>query len=237
MKAVILAGGLGTRMGNETALRPKPLVEVGGRPILWHILTIDQAHGVDDFVVCAGYAGERITEYSETEGGGEPWRVQVVQTGLDTATAGRLRRVRELLGEQPFCMTYGDAVADIDVSGLLDYHRRQRRLVTVTAVQPRLPFGVLTFGANGSGTVGFQEKPRLDDVWVNGGFFVIEPRALDYIEGDDQPWEESPMTRIAGEGQLGAYKHDGFWQCMDAPRDRQVLEELWRRGQARWKVW
>jgi glucose-1-phosphate cytidylyltransferase len=161
----------------------------------------------------------------------------VVQTGLDTATAGRLRRVRDLVVDGPFCMTYGDAVADIDVSRLLAFHRRQRRLVTVTAVRPRLQFGLLTFGANGSGAVGFEEKPRLEDVWVNGGFFVIEPQALDYIEGDDQPWEESPMTRIAGEGQLSAYKHDSFWQCMDAPRDRQVLEDLWCRGQARWKVW
>ena len=236
MKAVILAGGLGTRMGNETASRPKPLVEVGGRPILWHILKIYQAHGVNDFVVCAGYAGERISEYFEAENG-ESWRVQVVQTGLETATAGRLQRVREIVGDGPFCMTYGDAVADIDVSGLLDFHRRQQKLVTVTAVQPRLPFGVLTFGANGSGTVGFQEKPRLEGVWVNGGFFVIEPRALDYIEGDDQPWEESPLTRIAGDGQLGAYKHGGFWQCMDAPRDRKVLEDLWNSGRAHWKVW
>jgi len=236
MKAVILAGGLGTRMGDETALRPKPLVEVGGRPILWHILKIYQAHGVDDFVVCAGYAGERITEYFAREHD-EPWRVQVVQTGLQTATAGRLRRVRHLLGNDAFYMTYGDAVADIDLSGLREFHRRQQKLVTVTAVQPRLPFGVLTFSSNGSGAVGFQEKPRLDDVWVNGGFFVIEPHALDYIDGDDQPWEESPMSRIAREGQLGAYKHDGFWQCMDAPRDRSVLEQLWSSGQARWKVW
>ena len=236
MKAIVLAGGLGTRMGDETASRPKPLVEVGGRPILWHILKIYQAHGISDFVICAGFAGHLISEYFDREQNGG-WRVQVVDTGEATATGGRLRRARGIIGDETFCMTYGDGVADVDVTGLIDFHRRQRKLVTVTAVQPRLPFGVVTFSQNGSGKVSFQEKPRLPDLWVNSGFFVIEPGALDYIEGDSQVWEEAPLARLAGEGLLAAYKHGGFWQCMDAPRDRQLLEDLWQENRAPWKIW
>ena len=236
MKAVILAGGLGTRMGDETAVRPKPLIEVGGQPILWHILKGYHAQGISDFVICAGYAGNLIAEYFEREQG-EGWRVQVVDTGETTATAGRLRQARQVIGDSTFCMTYGDGVADVNLSSLIDFHRRHGRLVTLTAVHPRLPFGVVTLSDNGHNAVGFEEKPRLTDVWVNSGYFVIEPRALDYIEGDDQPWEQEPMTRLAREGQLAAYKHEGFWQCMDAPRDRQLLEDLWQAGRAPWKVW
>jgi glucose-1-phosphate cytidylyltransferase len=234
MKAVILAGGLGTRMGEETTCRPKPLIEVGGRPILWHILKIYEAHGISDFVVCAGYAGELVKKYFEDERG-ETWRVQVVDTGKTTATAGRLRRVRPLVGESTFFMTYGDGVADVDVSALLEFHRCQRKLVTVTAVQPQLPFGVITFPQHEGGAVGFEEKPRLTSLWVNSGFFVVEPQALDYIESDDQAWEQEPMTRLARDGHLAAYRHEGFWQCMDTPRERQLLEELWQRGNAPWK--
>jgi glucose-1-phosphate cytidylyltransferase len=236
MKAVILAGGLGTRMGDATASRPKPLVEVGGRPILWHILKAYDAHGVSDFVVCAGYAGQLLVDYAARQRD-EGWRLQVVDTGETTPTGGRLLRSRQEIGDGTFCLTYGDGVSNVDISSLVAFHRRQGKLATVTAVQPRLPFGVITFPGDGSSIVGFQEKPRLDDVWVNGGFFVVEPGALDYIEREDEAWEEGPMTRLAQAGELAAFKHEGFWQCMDAPRDRQMLEDLWRGGKAPWKVW
>jgi glucose-1-phosphate cytidylyltransferase len=235
MKAVILAGGLGTRMGDATASRPKPLVEVGGKPILWHILKTYEAFGISEFVICAGHAGHMIGEYFERERG-ERWQVQVVDTGAATPTGGRLLRSREAIGDATFCLTYGDGVADVDLGALVAFHRREGKLATVTAVQPRLPFGVITF-EEGTGSVGFQEKPRLEQMWVNGGFFVVEPRALDYIESEDEAWEEGPMTRLARDGQLAAFRHAGFWQCMDAPRDRQILEDLWRGGKAPWKVW
>jgi glucose-1-phosphate cytidylyltransferase len=250
MKAVILAGGLGTRMGLETASRPKALVEIGGRPILWHILKLYEAHGIVDAIVCAGYAGQLLADYVEREQGeywrepgkhgrepGKHLRVQVIDTGEATATAGRLRQVRDLLGDETFCMTYGDGVADVNISDVVASHRRQGALVTVTTVHPRLPFGLVTFDGEGDRVVAFQEKPRLDDVWVNGGFFVMEPRALDYVECDDEAWEDRPLTRLARDGQLAAYKHHGFWQCMDTPRDRQFLEHLWREGGAPWKAW
>lgn len=234
MKAVILAGGFGTRMGAETASRPKALVDVGEHPIIWHILKIYEAHGIDDFVVCAGYSGHLLTEYFAREH--EPWRVQVVDTGEGTPTAGRLRRVRDLIGSGTFFLTYGDGVANIDITRLLAFHREQGLLATVTAVHPRLPFGIVTFNGGGS-AVRFEEKPRLPDVWVNSGFFVVEPRALDYIERDEESWEEGPLTRLAAAGQLTAYRHEGFWQCMDSPADRDRLERLWRDGSAPWKVW
>ncbi len=236
MKAVILAGGLGTRMGHETASRPKPLVEVGGRPILWHILKSYQAHGIADFIVCTGYAGHLIARYMEIER--EPGlRVQVVNTGEATATGGRLRRVRELLGDEPFCMTYGDGVSDVNIAELIAFHRRQQVLVTVTTVQPRMPFGLATLAGDGEKVTAFTEKPLLPDLWVNAGFFVMEPRALDYVENDGDAWEGAPMTRLASDGRLAAFKHRGFWQCMDAPRDRDALERLWQDGGAPWKVW
>jgi glucose-1-phosphate cytidylyltransferase len=236
MKAVILAGGLGTRMGLETASRPKALVEVGGRPILWHILKLYQAHGIVDIVVCAGYAGQLIADYAAREPG-DGWRVQVVDTGETAATASRLKQVRHLLGDETFCMTYGDGVSDVNISDVVAFHRRHAALVTVTTVEPRLPFGLVTFDGDGERVIGFQEKPVLDNVWVNGGFFVMEPRALDYVECDDEAWEQRPLTRLAQDGQLAAYKHHGFWQCMDTPRDRQFLEQLWLDGGAPWKVW
>lgn len=236
MKAVILAGGLGTRMGAETAEQPKPLLQVGDKPILWHILKIYQAHGIADFIICAGYNAHLIAEYFEQERG-EPWRIEVKDTGDGTATGGRLRRVRPLLGEQTFCMTYGDGVADVDVTGLVAFHRRENRLVTVTAAQPRLPFGVVSFASAGGNGVGFEEKPRLPGLWVNSGFFVIEPAALDAVESDDEPWEQAPMSRLAAAGQVSGYRHTGFWQCMDAPRDRQLLTDLWLGQEAPWKIW
>jgi glucose-1-phosphate cytidylyltransferase len=234
MKAVILAGGLGTRMGDATASRPKPLVEIGGQPVIWHILKIYQRFGLSDFIVCAGYSGQQLKDYFAHDRG-EGWRVDVVDTGEMTATGGRLRRVRQLVGQETFCLTYGDGVADVDLAKLIAFHREQRRLVTVTAVQPSMPFGVITFSANGTGAVEFEEKPRLKDIWVNSGFFVVEPEALDYVSGDAEAWENGPMTRLAKEGQLAAYKHTGFWQCMDTPRDRELLEDLWLSGHAPWK--
>jgi glucose-1-phosphate cytidylyltransferase len=223
-------------MGDETVARPKPLVDVGGQPILWHILKIYQAYGINDFIICVGYAGHLITEYFEhTRGDG--WHVQVVDTGETTATGGRLRRARDIIGDATFCMTYGDGVASLNISSLIDFHRRQGKLVTLTAAHPRLPFGMVTFSQNAERAVGFQEKPVQRDLWVNGGFFVIEPVALDDVRDDDEPWEQGPMTRLAGRGELTAYRHEGFWQCMDAPHDRQVLEELWHSGAAPWKVW
>ena len=236
MKAVILAGGQGTRMGEETQLRPKPLVEVGGRPIVWHILKLYQHYGFNDFIICAGYAGDMLADHFAREKD-ENWRVQVVDTGLHTATGGRLKRIRHLLGDETFCMTYGDGVADVDLKSLLEFHRTHRKLVTVTAVQPTLPFGVINFHTLAGGTVGFEEKPRLHAVWVNSGFFVIEPRALDVISGDDEAWENGPLEHLAHDGQLAAFRHEGFWHCMDTPKDRQVLEDLWKTDRASWKLW
>jgi len=236
VKAVILAGGLGTRMGAETTSRPKALIEVGDRPIVWHILKLYEAAGISDFVICAGFAGGMIRDYFAHERG-EDWRVEVVDTGERTATAGRLRRVRDALGDGTFCMTYSDGVADVNISRLVEFHRQQGKLATVTAVRPQLPYGVVSFAADGNAAAAFDEKPRLDTLWINSGFFVIEPRALDYIERDEQAWEDGPLTQLAADGQLAAFKHEGFWQCMDAPRDRDLLEELWRTGRAPWKIW
>src|SRR5262245_53327221 len=230
MKAVILAGGLGTRMGDETSSRPKPLVEVGGQPIIWHILKIYEAHGISDFIVCAGYAGSMLVDYFARDHG-ERWRVQVLDTGESTATGGRLKRAKHLIGAEPFCMTYGDGVSDVNIGSLVDFHRRHGKLVTVTAVRPWLPFGVITFPQDGD-AVGFEEKPRLTDMWVNSGFFVIDPQALSLIDGDEQAWESGPMTRLANDGELAAYRHEGYWQCMDTPKDRQALEQAWATEQA-----
>jgi glucose-1-phosphate cytidylyltransferase len=223
-------------MGHETATRPKPLVDVGGQPMLWHILKIYQAHGISDFIICAGYAGNQISEYFDRVTD-EPWRVQVVDTGETTPTGGRLRRVRHLLGDETFCLTYGDGVADVNIRKLIEFHRSHGALATVTTASPRLPFGLVTFRKDGRHVAGFEEKPRMADVWVNSGFFVLEPAALDYIEYDDEAWEERPLTRLAQDGHMFGYKHRGYWQCMDAPRERQLLDELWQRGKAPLKVW
>lgn len=259
MKAVILAGGYGTRLSEETAVLPKPMVEVGGRPILWHIMKIYAAHGIKEFIVCCGYKGTVIKEYFAKyslveadvtfdlgtgtreihRNGSEDWRVTLVDTGQKTMTGGRLKRVREHIGEDTFCLTYGDGVADVDLGALIEFHRGQDALATLTAVQPPGRFGALTLEAGQTKIERFKEKPRADGetAWVNGGFFVCEPEVLDYIEGDETVWEAEPLERVAQEGRLSAYRHEGFWQPMDTLRDKTVLEDLWRAGKAPWWVW
>lgn len=255
MKVVILAGGLGTRISEETSVRPKPMVEVGGKPILWHIMKTYSHYGHDEFVVCLGYKGYVIKEYfanyfihmsdvtfdlaknemTTHRGYSEPWKVTLVDTGETTQTGGRLKRVREYLGEEDFCCTYGDGLSNVDINKLIEFHRSQRTLATVTAVRPPGRFGVLTM--NDARIVGFREKPEGDDAWVNGGYFVLSPKALDYIEGDHTSWEREPLERLASNRQLSAFVHRGFWQPMDHLRDRQYLETLWASGKPPWRVW
>jgi glucose-1-phosphate cytidylyltransferase len=255
MKAVILAGGLGTRISEETSVRPKPMVEIGGRPILWHIMKIFSAHGVDEFVVCLGYKGYVIKEYFANyflhmsdvtidmkenrmevhQNSAEPWRVTLVDTGEETMTGGRLKRVMPHLSGERFCMTYGDGVGDVNVGELLNYHSRHGKLAPVTATQAPGRFGSLTF--DGQLVTHFDEKPPGDGAWINGGFFVLEPAAVDFVEGDSAIWEKEPLERLAAARQLAAYFHRGFWQPMDTLRDKLHLEELWRKGKAPWKVW
>lgn len=255
MKAVILAGGLGTRLSEETALRPKPMVEIGGRPILWHIMKIYAAHGITEFVVCLGYKGYVVKDFFANyalhmsnvtfdlaagrtevhEARAEPWRVTLVDTGEKTMTGGRLARVRPLL-DDTFCMTYGDGVGDIDITALIAFHRAQGRKATVTAVLPAGRFGVLDIA--GSAVTGFTEKPHGEGGRINGGFFVMEPAALDYAGDDGMMWEQAPMRGLVADGQLAAYPHDGFWQPMDTLRDKEHLEALWKQpGGAPWKRW
>jgi len=256
MKAVILAGGLGTRISEETHLRPKPMVEIGGKPILWHILKIYSAHGINEFIICCGYKGYLIKEYFANyflhmsdvtfhmklnsmevhQKKAEPWQVTLVDTGEGTMTGGRLKRVREYLDAGSFCFSYGDGVADVDVTTLIAHHRSHGRLATVTAVQPPGRFGSLQIGSDAA-VEGFQEKPQGDGIWINGGFFVLEPEVIDRIEGDSTIWEHEPLRGLAAEGQLAAYHHHGFWQPMDTLRDRHHLEELWASGRAPWKLW
>lgn len=255
MKAVILAGGLGTRISEETDVRPKPMVEVGGRPILWHIMKSYSAHGVNDFVICLGYKGYVIKEYfanyflhmsdvtidmanNRTEvhqASAEPWKVTLVETGEATMTGGRLKRVRRYVESEDFCFTYGDGVSDVDITRLIAFHREQKTIATVTAVQPPGRFGSLDIKRNRISR--FEEKGPGDGGWINAGFFVLSPKVFDYIKGDDTPWEREPLERLAREGNLGGFAHRGFWQCMDTLRDRVHLEDLWRSGKAPWKVW
>ncbi|EKE68140.1 glucose-1-phosphate cytidylyltransferase [Oceanibaculum indicum] len=256
MKAVILAGGLGTRISEETHLKPKPMIEIGGKPILWHIMKMYSAHGVTEFVICCGYRGYVIKEYFANyflhmsdvtfdmennrmevhEQKSEPWRVTLVDTGEDTMTGGRLRRVAPYLeGEESFCFTYGDGVADIDISAALDFHRRHGRDATVTAVRPPGRFGSLL--REGDSVRGFVEKPRGDGGWINGGFFVLSPRVIGRIKGDQTSWELEPMNSLAADDQLRAFEHTGFWQPMDTLREKNLLEELWESGKAPWKMW
>lgn len=256
MKAVILAGGLGTRISEETALRPKPMIEIGGRPILWHIMKIYSAHGLNEFIVCCGYKGYLIKEYFANyflhmsdvtfdmaenrvdvhQNSAEPWKVTLVDTGEHSMTGGRLKRVRDYLtGEEAFCFTYGDGVADIDISALVGFHKSHGKLATVTAVEPAGRYGALAL--DGTKVAGFVEKPKGDGGWINGGFFVLSPSVLDYIEGDGTAWEWEPLTRLASQGQLEAYRHRGFWQPMDTLREKNMLEDLWQSGKAPWKTW
>ena len=254
MKAVILAGGMGTRITEESHLRPKPMIEIGGMPILWHIMKIFSAGGVQDFVVCCGHLGYVIKSYFANyflhvsdvtfdiaqnkmhihQNSAEPWRVTLVDTGIGSMTGGRIKRVRQYLGDQDFFLTYGDGVADIDVKSLLEFHRRQKVLATVTSVRPPGRFGALV--ADGNRVIRFQEKPQ-GTSWINGGFFVLSPQVLDYIEGDDTVWEGEPLERLAREGQLAMYTHEGFWHPMDTLRDKNQLEAMWNTGKAPWKVW
>lgn len=256
MKAVILAGGLGTRISEETHLRPKPMVEVGGKPILWHIMKMYSSHDVNEFVICCGYKGYVIKEYFANyflhmsdvtfcmannrmevhHKHAEPWRVTLVDTGDDTMTGGRLRRVRDYIQDDAqFCFTYGDGVSDVDISATIDFHRHHGKLATVTAVQPPGRYGALQ--CDGAAVTGFAEKPRGDGGLINGGFFVLSPRCLDLISGDATAWEREPMTQLAAGGELMAFEHQGFWQPMDTLREKSMLEELWSGGRAPWKTW
>ena len=256
MKAVILAGGYGTRISEETALKPKPMVEIGGKPVLWHIMKLYSHHGIQDFVICLGYKGYVIKEYFANyflhmsdvtfdmssnnrveihQNSAEPWRVTLVDTGENTLTGGRLKRVAKYVGDGDFCFTYGDGVADVDVGALTRFHRAHGKLATVTAVQPPGRYGALEM--SGDDVKGFIEKPQGDGGWINGGFFVLSPKVLDYIEGDSTSWENEPLVALARDGRLNAYHHRGFWQPMDTLRDKNHLEELWQSGRAPWKVW
>jgi glucose-1-phosphate cytidylyltransferase len=256
LKAVILAGGFGTRLSEETHLKPKPMIEIGGRPILWHILKIYAAHGVNDFVICCGYKGYVIKEYFANyflhmsdvtfdmadnrmivhQQKAEPWRVTLVDTGEDTLTGGRMKRVRDYVkDEEAFCFTYGDGVSDVDITAAIAFHRAHGKLATVTAVSPPGRYGALK--REGNEVRGFIEKPRGDGGMINGGYFVLSPKVLDYIGGDRTSWEVEPLTQIAKEGQLMAYEHTGFWAAMDTLRDKNALEDLWVSGSAPWKVW
>ncbi len=255
MKAVILAGGLGTRISEETSVRPKPMIEIGGMPVLWHILKIYSHHGIQDFVICLGYKGYMIKEYFANyflhrsdvtidlannsmdvhHKHAEPWRITLVDTGHDTQTGGRLRRVADYLDEDTFCFTYGDGLADVDVGATVAFHRARGTLATICAVQPPGRFGALDIEEER--ITRFEEKPSGDGTWINGGFFVLQRGVLDYIEGDATAWEREPLEALARDAQLSAWTHRGFWQPMDTLRDKVRLEDLWQRGEAPWKVW
>ena len=256
MKVVILAGGYGTRLSEETSDRPKPMVEIGGHPMLWHIMKIYTFYGLTDFIICCGYKGNVIKEYFANyrlyrsdvsfdmekgdmhlhRNGTEPWRVTLVDTGDGTMTGGRLKRVREYIGDTSFCFTYGDGVSDIDISALIDFHRAQGRLATVTSVPPTERFGTFKLDDGQTTVRQFREKSTDESTWINGGFYVLEPEAIDYIAGDETVWERKPMERLAHDGQLAAFRHEGFWHPMDTLRDKNELESLWENEQP-WKVW
>lgn len=255
MKAVLLAGGLGTRLSEETHLKPKPMVEIGGRPILWHIMKTYSAHGVNEFIICAGYRSYVIKEYFANyflhmsdvtfdmvnntmevhNRRAEPWKVTIVDTGEETMTGGRLKRVRDYLGDETFCFTYGDGVGDVDITAELAFHRAHGKIATMAAVQPPGRYGALKM--DGDLIAQFQEKPEGDGAWINGGFFVLEPKAIDYVSGDAMPFERDPLENLAKDKELAAYRHRGFWRPMDTLRDKMQLEEMWESGKAPWKVW
>lgn len=255
MKAVILAGGLGTRISEETSIKPKPMVEIGNKPILWHIMKIYSSYGINDFVICCGYKGYVIKEFfanyflhtsdvtfnmknNEMEvhsKRAEPWNVSLVDTGDSTMTGGRLKRVSDYLNDETFCFTYGDGLADINIKNLIDFHNKSNTKATLTAVQPPGRFGSLEFERGK--VFSFQEKPKGDNSWINGGFFVLDPEVINYIDGDNSIWEQTPLKKLAKEGELSAYHHEGFWQPMDTLRDKNTLEELWDSQNAPWKCW
>lgn len=256
MRAVLLAGGLGTRFAEETDVRPKPMIEIGGKPILWHIMKIYSSHGINEFIICLGYKGYVIKEYFSNyflhqsnvtfdlrenkmevlHKHAEPWKVTLIDTGEQTMIGGRIKRILPFIGnDEAFCLTYGDGVADIDIKETLALHKREGRLATVTATQPPGRFGAVNF--EGNRVTGFQEKPRGDGGWINGGFFVLSPKVGDYIEGDETVWEKEPMANLAAEGQLTVFFHRGFWHPMDTLRDKRYLEDLWANDKAPWKTW
>ena len=255
MKVVILAGGMGTRLAEETLVKPKPMVEIGGQPILWHIMKSYAAYGFKEFVIALGYKGELIKEYfyhyhysfhnltvrlndgqiTAHDGNCEDWTIHLLDTGLHTQTGGRVKQAAEFIGNEPFFLTYGDGVSNVDINQLLAFHRSHGRLATVCAVRPPSRFGGISL--DGDKVAGFEEKPQIGEGWINGGFFVLEPQVQDYIDGDDIAWERQPMERLSQEGQLMAYRHPDYWACMDTIRDVQLLQKLWSEGQAPWKVW
>lgn len=257
MKVVILAGGVGTRITEESSVRPKPMIEIGHRPILWHIMKGYTAHGLTDFIICCGYKGHIIKEYFANyflsnadvtfdikknqmevhQHFAEPWRVTLVDTGDASMTGGRIKRIQSHIGDETFCLTYGDGVSDVNIRELIEFHRQQKTLATLTAVQPPGRFGVFTLEKDQTCISGFSEKPNGGGAWINGGFFVLEPQIFNYIDGDQTVWEREPMERLARERQLSAFRHPGFWLPMDTLRDKIVLEEMWARKEAPWKVW
>ena len=257
MKAVILAGGLGTRISEETHLKPKPMIEIGGRPILWHIMKMYSFYGINDFIVCCGYKGYVIKEYFANyflhmsdvtfdieknvmhvhQNKSEPWKVTLIDTGENTQTGGRLKKVKEYISEEDFCFTYGDGLSDVDIGKSIEFHKKHRKLATVTAVQPPGRYGALILGEDQVSVESFAEKPRGDGALINGGFFVLSNKVIDLIAGDDSEWEGNPLISLAKMGQLVSYVHNGFWQPMDTLRDKNHLESLWSAGQAPWKKW
>ena len=256
MKVVLLAGGLGSRLSEETSLRPKPMVEIGGKPILWHIMKIYSHYGYNDFVICLGYKGYVIKEYFANyflhqsdvtidiaenklevhNSQAEPWKITLVDTGVNSMTGGRIKRAAKYLNNEPFLLTYGDGVGNVDIKALVDFHQKNKKLVTVTAVQPSGRFGALSIDEKDS-VSSFYEKPQGDGAWINGGFFVCQPEAINYIDEDATIWERAPMENIAAEGQMAAFRHEGFWKPMDTLRDKNELEEDWVKGEAQWKLW
>jgi glucose-1-phosphate cytidylyltransferase len=257
MKVVILAGGFGTRISEESEFKPKPMIEIGGKPILWHIMKIYSYYGFNDFIICCGYKGYVIKDYFHHyymhqtditidlknntiqfhDTNSEPWKITLVDTGLNTMTGGRIKRVQPFIGHEPFLLTYGDGVSNVNINALVDFHKKSHKIATLTAVQPSGKFGALVIDSSNTVTQ-FQEKPKGDGAWINGGFFVCEPDVFNYIKsGDETIWERQPLEDLSRDGQLGAYKHEGFWQPMDTLRDKNELEKLWASGSAPWKVW